>query len=83
MLDRQPCRPTIGKYSVELTNSIRRQDQNNITDTGKKVPCLGYEARGAGSGARDWVDHDQVAAEKLKVTKQYILGPDIMDLKCD
>ena len=45
--------------------------------------CLGYEARGAGSGARDRVDHDQVAAEKLKVTNQYILGPDIMDLKCD
>ena len=46
--------------------------------------CLGYEARGAGgSGARDGVDHDQVAAEKLKVTKQYILGEDIMDLKCD
>ena len=45
--------------------------------------CLGYEARGAGSGARDGVDHDQVAAEKLKVTKQYILGPDLMDLKCD
>ena len=37
---RQHCHLTIWKWLVELTNSIRWQDPNNITDTG--VRCLVY-----------------------------------------
>ena len=37
---RQHCHLTIWKWLVELTNSIRWQDPNNITDTGAR--CLVY-----------------------------------------